>query len=93
MPHPPPLPPSLRLGGKAPGPIARRARSAASALTVLAWSIPLASVIFGPLWSFVFALVKLGLAVLTIIAMAKAFSGVRWEIPFAGPIARRQVGE
>lgn len=62
-------------------------------LTVLAWSIPLANVVFGPLWSFVFALVKLALAVLTIIAMAKAFSGVRWEIPFAGPLARKQLGE
>ena len=63
------------------------------ALTLLAWSIPIASVVFGPLWSFVFAVVKLGLVVLTIIAMMKAFSGVRWEIPFAGPIARKQMGE
>jgi uncharacterized membrane protein len=63
------------------------------ALTVLAWSIPIASVVFGPLWSFAFAFVKLGLVVLTIIAMIKAFSGVRWEIPFAGPIARKQMGE
>ena len=63
------------------------------ALTVMAWSIPIASVVFGPLWSFVFAVVKLGLVVLTVIAMVKAFSGVRWEIPFVGPIARRQLGE
>ena len=63
------------------------------ALTVLAWSIPIASVVFGPLWSFVFAVVKLGLVVLTIIAMVKAFSGVRWEIPWVGPMARRQLGE
>ena len=63
------------------------------ALTVLAWSIPIASVVFGPLWSFLFAFVKLGLVVLTIIAMAKAFSGVRWEIPIAGPVARKQFGD
>src|SRR4051812_45320675 len=63
------------------------------ALTVMAWSIPIASVVFGPLWSFVFAAVKLGLVVLTIIAMVKAFSGVRWEIPFVGPLARKQLGE
>jgi uncharacterized membrane protein len=63
------------------------------ALTVMAWSIPIASVVFGPLWSFVFAVVKLGLVVLTVIAMVKAFSGVRWEIPFVGPIARKQLGE
>lgn len=63
------------------------------AFTVMAWSIPIASVVFGPLWSFVFAVVKLGLVVLTVIAMVKAFSGVRWEIPFAGPLARKQLGE
>jgi uncharacterized membrane protein len=63
------------------------------ALTVMAWSIPIASVVFGPLWSFVFTVVKLGLIVLTVIAMVKAFSGVRWEIPFVGPLARKQLGE
>lgn len=63
------------------------------ALLVVAWSIPIASVLLGPLWSFIFAVVKLGLVVLTIIAMVKAFSGVRWEIPWVGPMARRQLGE
>ena len=63
------------------------------ALTVMAWSIPIAGAVFGPLWSFLFAAVKLGLVVLTIIAMVKAFGGVRWEIPFVGPLARKQLGE
>ena len=63
------------------------------ALTVMAWSIPIASVVFGPLWSFAFAVVKLGLVVLTVFAMMKAFNGVRWDIPFAGPLARKQMGE
>ena len=63
------------------------------ALAVVAWSIPIASVVLGPLWSFVFAVVKLGLVVLTIIAMVKAFSGVRWDIPWIGPMARKQIGE
>ena len=63
------------------------------ALTAMAWSIPIAGAVFGPLWSFLFAAVKLGLVVLTIISMVKAFSGVRWEIPFVGPIARKQLGE
>jgi uncharacterized membrane protein len=63
------------------------------ALLVVAWSIPIASVVLGPLWSFVFAVVKLGLVVLTIIAMVKAFSGVCWEIPWVGPMARKQIGE
>ena len=45
------------------------------------------------LWIFVSALVHLGLFVIMIIAMVKAFSGVRWDIPYIGPIARKQVGE
>ena len=28
-----------------------------------------------------------------IIAMIKAFTGVRWDIPFVGPMARKQTGE
>jgi uncharacterized membrane protein len=42
---------------------------------------------------FVTALVHLGLFVIMIIAMIKAFSGVRWDIPYIGPMARKQVGE
>lgn len=57
------------------------------------WSIPVAGAIFGMLWSFVSAVVQLGLLVLMIIAMVKAFTGVRWDIPWVGPIARKQVGE
>jgi uncharacterized membrane protein len=59
----------------------------------IAWSIPVASVVFGPLWSFLFAVVKLALVVLMIITMVKAFTGVRWEIPVVGSIARKQVGD
>jgi uncharacterized membrane protein len=63
------------------------------ALGAIAWSIPVANVFFGPLWSFLFAVVKLALVVLMIITMVKAFTGVRWEIPVVGPIARKQVGD
>ncbi|PYJ86320.1 MAG: hypothetical protein DME70_08300 [Verrucomicrobia bacterium] len=45
------------------------------------------------LWLFLSALVHLGFFVLMIIAMVKAFSGVRWDIPYIGPMARKQVGE
>jgi uncharacterized membrane protein len=45
------------------------------------------------LWVFVSALVHLALFVIMIIAMVKAFSGVRWDIPYIGPIARKQLGE
>ena len=57
------------------------------------WSIPVANVFLCPLWSFACAMVHLGLLVVMIIAMIKAFTGVRWDIPFVGPIARKQTGE
>jgi uncharacterized membrane protein len=57
------------------------------------WSIPVAGAIFGPLWWFVSAVVQLGLLVVMIIAMVKAFTGVRWDIPVVGPLARKQTGE
>ncbi|MEY2559975.1 MAG: hypothetical protein QOG51_390 [Verrucomicrobiota bacterium] len=60
---------------------------------VIFWSIPVAGPIFAALWVFVSALVHLGLLVVMIIAMVKAFSGVRWDIPWVGPMARKQTGE
>ena len=56
-------------------------------------AIPLLRVILVPLWMFIGALVFLAFAVVTIVAMVKAFSGVRWDIPFIGPVARKQMGE
>jgi uncharacterized membrane protein len=55
--------------------------------------IPIAGPIFGALWLFVSALIHLGLLVVMVIAMVKAFSNVLWEIPWVGPIARKQMGE
>jgi uncharacterized membrane protein len=55
--------------------------------------IPVIGWALAGLWIFVSALVHLGLFVIMIIAMVKAFSGVRWDIPYIGPIARKQVGE
>ena len=55
--------------------------------------VPLAGPIFSMLWAFVSALVHLGLFIIMIIAMVKAFSGVRWDIPYIGPVARKQMGE
>ena len=57
------------------------------------WVLPVIGPIFGGLWLFVSALVHLGLLVIMIIAMVKAFMGARWDIPFVGPIARKQMGE
>lgn len=55
--------------------------------------IPIVGWAMAGLWVFVSALVHLGLFVIMIIAMVKAFSGVRWDIPYIGPMARKQVGE
>ena len=55
------------------------------------WAIPGIGPLFAGLWLFVSALVHLGFLVVLIIAIVKAFSGVRWDIPWVGPIARKQV--
>ena len=62
-------------------------------LRVIFFSIPFAGWALAAFWLFVAALVHLGLFVIMIIAMVKAFSGVRWDIPYIGPIARKQTGE
>ena len=43
------------------------------------------------LWAVIAALVHLAFLVLFIVAVVKAFSGVRWDIPYVGPMARKQV--
>src|SRR5262252_8627119 len=42
-------------------------------------------------WAIIAALVHIGFLVVWIIATVKAFTGVRWDIPYIGPVARRQV--
>jgi uncharacterized membrane protein len=66
---------------------------ASAILHIIFAAIPFAGWALSGLWLFVSAVVHLGLFVLMIIAMVKAFSGVRWDIPYVGPIARKQVGE
>ena len=44
-------------------------------------------------WAIIAAIVHIGFVVLWIIATVKAFTGTRWDIPYVGPIARKQVGE
>lgn len=57
------------------------------------WALPVIGGVLGALWLFASALVHLGLLVIMIVAMVKAFTGVRWDIPYVGPIARKQMGE
>lgn len=56
-------------------------------------SIPALGGILVILWSIVQALVQLVFLIIMIVAIVKAFSGVRWDIPYIGPIARKQTGE
>ncbi|MEP6821361.1 MAG: hypothetical protein ABI946_03325 [Chthoniobacterales bacterium] len=43
------------------------------------------------LWGLVWAIITIGFLVVFIIAVIKAFSGARWDIPYIGPVARKQV--
>jgi uncharacterized membrane protein len=56
----------------------------------LFWALP-GGWFFGSLWGIVWWLVNLGLFVIFIVTVVKAFTGVRWEIPYIGPIARKQM--
>jgi uncharacterized membrane protein len=55
--------------------------------------IPFIGWIFGiPLW-IIWAVAQLAFLAIWIVATVKAFTHVRWEIPYIGPIARKQFGE
>jgi uncharacterized membrane protein len=45
------------------------------------------AIILGIAW----ALISVACLVIWIITMVKAFTNVRWEIPYIGPIARKQM--
>jgi uncharacterized membrane protein len=53
--------------------------------------IPGLGVLFAALLWLIWAAVNIGALIVFIIAIVKAFSGVRWDIPWVGPIARKQV--
>ncbi len=56
-------------------------------------SIPALGTVLVFLWAIIQALVHLGFLVIMVIAMIKAFSGSRWDIPYVGPMARKYVAE
>src|SRR5436309_13782303 len=43
-------------------------------------------------WMIIQAIVHIAFLVVWIVATVKAFTGVRWDIPYVGPVARRQDG-
>jgi uncharacterized membrane protein len=54
-------------------------------------SIPAIGGLFAVLLGLVWAVANLGFLIIFIITVIKAFSGVRWDIPYIGPMARNQV--
>lgn len=53
-------------------------------------SVPAVGVFLSILWGLVGMLVHLGFVVIWIIATIKAFTNVRWDIPYVGAMARKQ---
>jgi uncharacterized membrane protein len=53
--------------------------------------IPAIGWIFALILWVIWAVWNIGAVIVWVIAMIKAFSGVRWDIPYIGPMARNQV--
>jgi uncharacterized membrane protein len=54
--------------------------------------IPAIGFLFDIILGVIWALVWVAFLVVFIITIVKAFTGVRWDIPYIGPIARKQEG-
>jgi uncharacterized membrane protein len=57
----------------------------------LFWHVPGVGWFFGPLWGLVWWLINLALFVIFVVTVVKAFTSVLWEIPYIGPMARKQI--
>ncbi len=66
---------------------------AASIVALIFRSIPVIAGLLDFFWGIIVAIINIAFVVLWIIATVKAFTGARWEIPYIGPMARKQVGE
>jgi uncharacterized membrane protein len=61
-----------------------------SIIHMILWAIPGIGGILNVLWALFAALIQLAFLVVFIITVVKAFMGERWEIPYIGPMARKQ---
>src|SRR5215468_11318655 len=61
-------------------------------LFLILWSIPAIGGILVFFWGIIQALVHIAFLVVWIVATVKAFAGLRWDIPYVGPVARKQEG-
>ena len=66
---------------------------AASIVALIFRSIPVIAGVLDFFWGIIVAIINIAFVVLWIIATVKAFTSARWEIPYIGPMARKQVGE
>ena len=64
-----------------------------SIIHAILWAIPGIGHLFAGLWALLSALVQIAFLIVLIVAIVKAFSGVRWDIPWVGPMARQQTRE
>jgi uncharacterized membrane protein len=55
--------------------------------------IPAIGLLFGIILWIVWALVNIAVLVLFVVTVVKAFTNIRWDIPYIGPLARKQLGE
>jgi uncharacterized membrane protein len=55
--------------------------------------IPAIGVMFAILLWIIWALTSVAFLVLFVVTVVKAFTNVRWDIPYIGPMARKQLGE
>ena len=64
-----------------------------SILTSILSHVPAIGGLLAGLWALCSVFVNIGFLIVLIIAIVKAFSGVRWDIPWVGPMARKQTNQ
>ena len=64
---------------------------AAMVVSLIFHGIPVIAGVLEFFWGLVTALIYIAFLVVWIITTVKAFTGVRWEIPYIGPMARKQM--
>lgn len=62
-----------------------------SVVHALFYALPGIGTFLGILWGLASLFVQLAFLVILIIAIIKAFTNVRWDIPYVGPLARKQM--
>jgi uncharacterized membrane protein len=63
---------------------------------ILDWIFSRIPVIAGVLtffWGLIAGVIDVAFLVIFVIAIVKAFTAARWDIPYIGPLARKQLGE